>query len=119
MQSNSDQSSQGSSQAGSINSGQSSSRPSTSQQAPRSVSPQSNNSKTNITSKAPTLEGAIPRTGLLHNIVSDSHDAHAASSSSVPIGKFFHVRIQYLLLLSMEVLLRDDLKDNKKCISEF
>uniref|UniRef100_V5GQ78 La-related protein n=2 Tax=Anoplophora glabripennis TaxID=217634 RepID=V5GQ78_ANOGL len=86
LQSNSDQSSQGSSQAGSVSSGQGSSRPSTSQQAPRSVSPQSNNNKTSITSKAPTLEGAIPRTGLIHNIVSDSHDAHAASSSSIPIG---------------------------------
>lgn len=90
LQSSSDQSSQGSSQGGSVNSGQGSSRPSTSQQAARSVSPQSNNNtKVNITSKTPSLEGAIPRTGLIHSIVSDSHDAHAASSSSVPLGKIF------------------------------
>lgn len=82
-----------------MNSGQGSSRPSTSQQAPRSVSPQSNNNKANITSKTPILEGAIPRTGLIHNIVSDSHDAHAASSSSVPIGKIFSFLLLFIRVI--------------------
>ncbi|KAJ8967894.1 hypothetical protein NQ314_002585, partial [Rhamnusium bicolor] len=84
VQSSSDQSSQGSSQGGSGSSGQGSSRPSTSQQAPRPASPQNNN-KTNISSKPLVLEGAIPRTGHIHNVASDSHDAHAASSSSLPL----------------------------------
>ncbi|KAJ8977888.1 hypothetical protein NQ317_010083 [Molorchus minor] len=77
MQSGSDQSSQGGSS--------SSSRPSTSQQVARPVSPQTNN-KSSISTKSTALEGAVPRTGHLHNIVADSEDAHIASSSSAPIG---------------------------------